>query len=111
VYIDLTTPPVIYKPNVVVAFTNKWVIDNFTSKYLDANKIFVFGFDFTDLEDLDFIEDWGEVVQNFPDSNRVVDKKMWFGDIENKLQAIEEYLSHHLVNYQIINLERHRWLQ
>lgn len=84
--LDFTPRP--YKVKWLVAFNQDWLIKTIESlggeQYLEHNQIFAICFDTTPLDKLESMKDYIEVIDKYPNSSRVLDRKWYIGNFEPK---------------------------
>lgn len=104
--IDLTTK-VEYIPKVIIFFNHKWLIDNYTARWLEDNKVFAFCFDTTPPDLIDSMRDYQELVDAFPDSNRVPEKSFYIGNYDKGDwdNIIHQMMAGWMWKYEVVDRE------
>lgn len=92
-----------------LAYTNNWILSNFTKERLDDEKSFLITLDITPKNCIDFVEDYAVILDAFPNNNRVLAKKYYIGNFKkcDRKQFIDQILQYWLYphSYKIISAE------
>lgn len=73
-----------WKAKVIIGFNQSRFLNRLLElgeAHLEDNKIFCLCFDTTPLKDIDQMEDYGLVLKAFPNSNRVLSKAFYIGNV------------------------------
>jgi hypothetical protein len=103
-----TPCPISYECKVIVGFDQERFLKRLLElgeDYLEENRTFAVLFDTTPLETVytDML-DYKEVLNHFPDSNRVLGKAMYIGNFnkEDHAELVDNILKQLLINYKIM---------
>jgi hypothetical protein len=97
-----------YVVKYIVYHNHDWFLSKgYTEEYLESNRIFAICFDTTPLESIANMADYREILEKYPDSNRVFDTSNYIGYYEEKdwEEIIDTWLSSLSSSYEIVERE------